>query len=56
MAHNFNCLVDVCVSCQFLVMPWIGLHTVVVAFPGHRPAHFLKDVIFMYFNRCSDLN
>ena len=50
VAHYFNCIVAVCVLCLFLAVPWIGLHTVVVTFPGHRPAHLLKDLILMYIN------
>ena len=51
VAHYFNCLVTVCVLCLFLVVPCIGLHTVVVAVPGHRLAHILKDLILIYINR-----
>ena len=54
VAYYFNCLVAVCVLCLFVVVPWIGMHTVVVAFPGHRPAQLLKDLILRYIN-CSFL-
>ena len=33
------CVVAVCVLCLFLVVPWVGLQSVIVAFPVHT--HFL---------------
>ena len=31
------CCVAVCVLCLFLAVPWVGLWSVSVAFPGHTP-------------------
>ena len=35
----FNSVVVACVLCLFLVMPWVGLQSMIVAFYGHF--HFL---------------
>ena len=42
----FCCLVAVSVLCLFLAMLWVGLKTVIVAFPGHTC--FLNLKIFSY--------
>ena len=56
LAHYTNSVVAVCVLCLFVVVPWIGMHTVVVAFLGHRPAHILKDLFLInYKSLFSDL-
>ena len=36
----FNCVVAICALCLFLTMPKVGLHSEIVAFPGHT--HFLN--------------
>ena len=52
VAHYFNCVMAICVLCLFLVVPWAGLQTVVVAFFGHRPARSsLEGHNSMYINR-----
>ena len=38
---SFNCVVAVCVLGLFLTMPWVGLLSVIVAFPGHT--HLLLE-------------
>ena len=30
-----GCVVAVCIMCLFLTVPWVGLQSVIVAFPGH---------------------
>ena len=30
-----GCRVAYCVSCLFFVVPWVGMWSVIVAFPGH---------------------
>ena len=37
----FSCVVAVCVLCPFLTVPWVGMQSVFVAFPGH--IHLLSD-------------
>ena len=32
---NLLCVVAVCILCPFLVVSWVGLHSVIVAFPSH---------------------
>ena len=39
-ALRVNCVVALCVQCLFLTVPWVGLQSVIVAFPGH--AHLLS--------------
>ena len=34
-ALRVNCVVGVCVQCLFLTVPWDGLQSVIVPFPGH---------------------
>ena len=38
-----ECHVAVIVLCFFLVVPWVGLLYVLVAFPGHPCTHVLLD-------------
>ena len=35
----FDCFVAVCVLCLFLTVPWVGLRSATVTFPGQT--HFL---------------
>ena len=35
-----NCVVTVCILCLFLTVPWVGLQSVIVAFPGHTNLPF----------------
>ena len=43
------CQVAVGVLLSFLVMPWVGLQCVIVAFPGHTvlPINKIESVIFL---------
>ena len=36
------CVVVVCVLCLFLTVPWAGLQSVIVAFPGHTHLLFTR--------------
>ena len=36
----FNCVVAVSVPCFFLTIPWVGLQSVIVIFPGHTHLYF----------------
>ena len=38
-----RCYVTISVRCHFLTVPWVGLHCLIVAFPGHT--HFLARLI-----------
>ena len=31
----FKCVLAVCVLCLFFMLPWVGLQSATVAFPGH---------------------
>ena len=45
----FNCVVAVCVLCVFLMVPWVGLQSVIVVFPGHtHPRGVVFPVILAY--------
>ena len=35
MMLRVNCVVAVCDLCLFLTVPWVGMQSVIVAFPGH---------------------
>ena len=35
----------VCVLCLFLVIPWVGLCPVLMAFPGHTPTLFFTNTV-----------
>ena len=37
------CVVAVCVLCLFFTVLWVGLWSVIVAFPGHTHLGFLSD-------------
>ena len=37
-----NCVMSVCVLCLFLIVPWVGLQSVIVVLPGHTRLHFYK--------------
>ena len=38
----FNCVVTVGVSSSWIMVPWVGLLSVVVAFPGHTHLLFIS--------------
>ena len=38
------CRVAVDVLCIFLMVPWVGLHFVIVTFPGHTHLHYERVV------------
>ena len=44
--------VGVCVQCLFLVVLWVSLWHVIVAFPGHTHL-FLSPIVSMVYNRQS---
>ena len=44
----FNCAVAVSVLCLFLTVPWAGLQSVIVGFPGHT-------YLLTFLNLCSVL-
>ena len=44
------CVMAVYVLCLFLMVPWIGLRSVIVAFPGHT--HLWGKHIFLIYLFC----
>ena len=51
----FNCAVAVCILCHFLTLPWVGLQSVIVVFPGHTHFTLLNNsahnlTIFVYLS------
>ena len=41
-----NCVVAVCVMCLFLMVPWVGLQSVIVTFPGHT--HLFVSILVLH--------
>ena len=42
----FNRVLAVCVLCLFLKMPWVGLQSEIMAFPGHTHLLFYRMIHF----------
>ena len=46
----FNCHLTVCVLCLFLAVRWVGLLSVIVAYPGHTHLFSKENAKCLYYS------